>query len=222
MRVLLVEDDPMIGSALASQLVDDAHVVELVTDGRTALSYASLDGFDVVLLDLGLPGIDGIEVLQKLRATATGGPAVIIMTARGMLHEKVLGLDTGADDYLVKPFAYEELTARLRAVSRRNSPHASAVLKAGNLSLNEAQATAMAPDGTEVELTRRELALFRTLMQNPGVVLSRSQLEGQVYGSDIDIESNAIDFLIRRLRSKLGADSIRNVRGLGWMIPRGK
>lgn len=220
----MAEDDPMIASALAQRLVEDAYVVELVSDGKTAADYARLGGFDVVLLDLGLPGLDGIDVLHTLRAGSGSapGPMVIVMTARGAVSEKVAGLDAGADDYLVKPFAYEELHARLRAVGRRSSPHATAVLRAGGIALDEATATATGHDGAPVPVTRRELALLRALIRHPGVVLSRVQLEARVYGSEVEIESNAIDFIIRRLRGKLGADSIRNVRGLGWMIPRSR
>lgn len=222
MRILVAEDDPMVAAVLRQRLVEDAHVVELVTDGASALDYARLGDFDVILLDLGLPRLDGIDVLHALRAGDGPGPVVIVMTARGAVAEKVTGLDAGADDYLVKPFAYEELRARLRAVSRRGSPHDTAVLRAGGISLDEATATATAADGTAVELTRRELALLRALIRHPGAVLSRAQLEAQVYESEVEIESNAIDFLIRRLRGKLGADCIRNVRGLGWTIPAGR
>lgn len=212
----------MIASALAQRLVEDAHVVEVVTDGKTALDFARLGDFDVVLLDLGLPKLDGIDVLHTLRAGNGGAPSpvVIVMTARGTVSEKVTGLDAGADDYLVKPFAYEELHARLRAVSRRGSPHATAILRAGGIALDEAMATATDQEGVPVSLTRRELALLRALIRHPGVVLSRAQLESQVYGSEVEIESNAIDFTIKRLRGKLGADCIRNVRGLGWTILR--
>ncbi|GAA4378278.1 response regulator transcription factor [Paeniglutamicibacter cryotolerans] len=224
MRILMAEDDPMIASVLTQRLVEDAHVVEVVTDGKTALSYARLGDFDVVLLDLGLPGLDGIDVLHALRAGDEGdqGPVVIVITARGAVTDKVTGLDAGADDYLVKPFAYEELHARLRAVGRRCSSHTTAILRAGTIALDEARATACCSGGESVPLTRRELALLRALIRHPGVVLSRDQLESQVYGSDIEIESNAIDFIIRRLRGKLGGDCIRNVRGLGWMIPRAR
>ncbi|WP_202814121.1 response regulator transcription factor [Arthrobacter alpinus] len=220
----MAEDDPMIASALAQQLADDAHVVEVVADGRTALDFARLGSFDVILLDLGLPEMDGIGVLRRLRAGNEGdqGPVVIVMTARGAVSEKVMGLDAGADDYLVKPFAYEELHARLRAVGRRGSSHGTAVLRAGAIALDEATASATSHDGAPVQLTRRELALLRALIRLPGVVLSRDQLESQVYGSEVEIESNAIDFIIKRLRGKLGADCVRNVRGLGWMIPRGR
>lgn len=220
----MAEDDPMIASALGQRLVDDAHVVEVVTDGKAALDYARLGNFDVVLLDLGLPELDGIDVLRTLRAGTEGAqsPVVIVITARGAVLDKVTGLDAGADDYLVKPFAYEELHARLRAVSRRGSPHATSVLRAGGIALDEAKATATSQEGVPVSLTRRELALLRALIRHPGVVLSRAQLESQVYESEVEIESNAIDFIIKRLRGKLGGDCIRNVRGLGWMIPRGR
>ena len=220
MRILLAEDDPMIASVLLERLAEDAHVVEHVSDGPTAATYAPLGDFDVVLLDLGLPGLDGMDVLRRLRAEEGEGPAVIVMTARGRLEEKVAGLDAGADDYLTKPFAYEELRARLRAVGRRGTGHTTAHLRAGGTVLDEATASATTADGTTVPLTRRELALLRALMMHPGMVLSRGRLEAQVYEGEVEIESNAIDFLLRRLRGKLGAEVIRNVRGLGWTIPR--
>lgn len=224
MRILMAEDDQMITSVLERRLVEDAYVVEVVADGRTALEYARIGDFDVVLLDLGLPGLDGIDVLAALRASSGEGqePAVIVMTARGSLSDKVTGLDAGADDYLVKPFAYEELRARLRAVSRRSSPHSTAVLRAGSIALDESKAMVTVDDGAGVTLTRRELALLRALIRQPGVVLSRAQLESHVYESEVEIESNAIDFIIRRLRGKLGAQCIRNVRGLGWTIPKSR
>ena len=220
MRILLAEDDPMIASVLLERLAEDAHVVEHVSDGPTAATYAPLGDFDVVLLDLGLPGLDGMDVLRRLRAEEGEGPAVIVMTARGRLEEKVAGLDAGADAYLTKPFAYEELRARLRAVGRRGTGHTTAHLRAGGIVLDEATASATTADGTTVPLTRRELALLRALMMHPGMVLSRGRLEAQVYEGEVEIESNAIDFLLRRLRGKLGAEVIRNVRGLGWTIPR--
>ena len=220
MRILLAEDDPMIASVLLERLAEDAHVVARVSDGPTAATYAPLGDFDVVLLDLGLPGLDGMDVLRRLRAEEGEGPAVIVMTARGRLEEKVAGLDAGADDYLTKPFAYEELRARLRAVGRRGTGHTTAHLRAGGTVLDEATASATTADGTTVPLTRRELALLRALMMHPGMVLSRGRLEAQVYEGEVEIESNAIDFLLRRLRGKLGAEVIRNVRGLGWTIPR--
>ena len=220
MRILLAEDDPMIASVLLERLAEDAHVVEHVSDGPTTATYAPLGDFDVVLLDLGLPGLDGMDVLRRLRAEEGEGPAVIVMTARGRLEEKVAGLDAGADDYLTKPFAYEELRARLRAVGRRGTGHTTAHLRAGGIVLDEAPASATTADATTVPLPRRGLALLRALMMHPGVVLSRGRLEAQVYEGEVEIESNAIDFLLRRLRGKLGAEVIRNVRGLGWTIPR--
>lgn len=220
MRILLAEDDPMIADVLLARLAEDAHVVEHVSDGAAAATYAPLGDFDVVLLDLGLPGLDGMDVLRRLRAEEGEGPAVIVMTARGRLEEKVAGLDAGADDYLTKPFAYEELRARLRAVGRRGTGHTTARLRAGGIVLDEATASATTAEGTTVPLTRRELALLRALMMHPGMVLSRGRLEAQVYEGEVEIESNAIDFLLRRLRGKLGAEVIRNVRGLGWTIPR--
>ena len=210
----------MIGGVLTSRLSEDGHVVQLLTDGPSAKLYSQFGDFDIILLDLGLPGLDGLEVLRAVRESqgADKGPSVIVTTARGQIDDRVKGLDLGADDYLVKPFAYKELQARIRAVGRRGSVHRGAVLRAAGLTLDETSATATGIDGQENSLTRRELALLRALMLHAGQVLSRAQLEAQVYDDEVDIESNAIDFLIGKLRVKLGAKAIKNVRGLGWMV----
>ena len=218
----MAEDDQMIASVLAERLTEDSYVVERVSNGREAVDYARLGGFDVILLDLGLPGLDGLNVLRAVRngGDQFGDPAIIVMTARGLLSDKIAGLDTGADDYLVKPFAYEELRARLRAVGRRGTANSTVVLRAAGIELDESAVTAKGTSGEVAHLTRREFALLRALMRNAGVVMSRANLESYVYEGEVEIESNAIDFLIRKLRTKLGAETIRNVRGLGWMVPR--
>lgn len=221
-RILVVEDDPMIGSVLIARLAEDGHVVQLITDGPSAKQYSKFGDFDIVLLDLGLPGLDGLDVLRALRQPSTEelAPAVIVITARGSVEQRVAGLDIGADDYLVKPFAYEELLARIRAVTRRGSVHQSSILRAWGISLDESAATATGANGNPVALTKRELALLRALLLHSGQVLSRTQLEAQVYADEVDIESNAIDFLIGKLRAKLGASTIKNIRGLGWMVAK--
>lgn len=218
MRILLVEDDPMIGAVLTEQLSEAAYAVDWVRDGATAVATAFAGDYDAVLLDLGLPGRDGLDVLGSIRAD--GPTPVIILTARGRLEERVAGLDAGADDYLVKPFALAELLARLRAVTRRGDPTHSTALSNGHLSLDPQSHCASVGDRPPITLTRREFAVLRALLIRPGVVLSRGELEYRVYGDGHEVDSNAVEFTIHRLRSKLGQDAIRNVRGIGWLVPR--
>lgn len=218
MRILLVEDDPMIGNALCVALRDAAYAVDWVQDGETALRALGNQEHQAVLLDLGLPRRDGIEVLKKLRANASVLP-VIIITARDELEERVKGLDLGADDYLVKPFDIGELLARLRAALRRQGGQAAPVLSNGIISLDPA--TREASKGKVVcLLSAREFSLLQALLLRPGTILNRAQLEESIYGWNEEVESNAVDFLIHGIRKKLGADAIRNVRGAGWMVAR--
>ncbi len=219
MRILLVEDDPMIGQVLSDQLTEAAYAVDWVRDGHLALAQFIAGEYAAVLLDLGLPGRDGLDVLRRIRAEDT--TPVIVLTARGRLGERITGLDAGADDYLVKPFAFEELSARLRAVVRRAGElPATTVVAAGRLRLDPAGHSAQVGDGEAIPLTRREFAVLRALLSRPGVVLSRDELEYRVYGAGDEVESNAIEFTIHRLRAKLGAEAIRNVRGIGWLVPK--
>jgi len=221
MRVLLVEDDPMVGAALVGRLEDDAYAVDWVRRAEPGLDSMLTHDYDVVLLDLGLPELDGAGFLTRLRARGAGTP-VIVVTARSEVDSRINALDLGADDYLVKPFAAGELMARIRAVlRRRNADHADTVLSNGRLSLDVATHRAWLADGTEVALTRREFAVLRALLTRPGVIMSREDLEHRVYGWGDEVESNAIEYLIHRVRSKLGADAVRNVRGVGWMVRRG-
>lgn len=218
MRILLVEDDPMIGNALCVALRDAAYAVDWVQDGETALRALGNQEHQAVLLDLGLPRRDGIEVLKKLRANASVLP-VIIITARDELEERVKGLDLGADDYLVKPFDIGELLARLRAALRRQGGQAAPVLSNGIISLDPA--TREASKGKVVcLLSAREFSLLQALLLRPGTILNRAQLEESIYGWNEEVESNAVDFLIHGIRKKLGADAIKNVRGAGWMVAR--
>jgi two-component system, OmpR family, response regulator len=218
MRVLLVEDDRMIGAAVAQALKDAAYAVDWVTDGDAAIGAAEAETYDLVLLDLGLPSPDGLLVLQRLRRDRQQLP-VIIVTARDGIDDRIDGLDLGADDYLIKPFEVRELLARMRAILRRQGSGASPILSNGVVNLNPA--TYEASVNQEIHrLTAREFALLQALMARPGVILSREDLERHIYGWNEEVESNAVEFLIHAIRKKLGAQTIRNVRGVGWMVDR--
>ena len=218
MRILLVEDDNLIGGAIERALRDAAHAIDWVRDGAGALAVAANEDYALVLLDLGLPKKDGIEVLRELRRNKLGVP-IIIITARDAVEERIRGLDDGADDYLVKPFSIGELEARIRALLRRKHGMVDAVLRSRSLSLNTATREAMRDSKTLV-LSAREYALLQALMLRPGSILSRDELEEQIYGWNEEVASNAVEFLIHGLRKKLGKDAIKNVRGLGWMVNR--
>ena len=218
MRVLLIEDDRMVGTAMQQALKDAAYAVDWVTDGATAIHAAESEAYELALLDLGLPKADGREVLRRLRKLSRRLP-VIIVTARDGVDDRIDGLDLGADDYLVKPFEIRELLARMRAVLRREGSGSSPLLSNGRLSLDPATREASFV-GLNARLTAREFALLQALLARPGTVLSRSELERQIYGWNEEVESNAIEFLIYAIRKKLGAAAIRNVRGVGWMVDR--
>ena len=218
MRVLLIEDDKMVGAAVQQALRDAAYAVDWVTDGETAIHAAENEAYEVALLDLGLPKADGREVLRRLRAPGRKLP-VIIVTARDGVEDRIDGLDLGADDYLVKPFEIRELLARMRAVLRRQGSGSVPVLSNGKLQLDPATREASFLGETSL-LTAREFALLNALLTRPGTILSRSELERQIYGWNEEVESNAIEFLIHTIRKKLGALAIRNVRGVGWMVDR--
>lgn len=206
----------MLGGAIQVMLTDAAHAVDWVTDGHAALEAVKAAEYDAVILDLGLPRRDGLQVLRALRGEGNDIP-VVVVTARDAVEERVLGLDLGADDYLVKPFAGPELLARLRAVGRRRSGAAAPKLTNGRLTLDPATHEATM-DGHQARLTPREYALLHALMRRPGTLLSRTQLEERIYGWNDEIESNAVEFLIHSVRRRLGPDSIRNVRGVGWKV----
>lgn len=220
MRVLLIEDDQMIGAAVARALKDAAHAVDWVRDGDAAIEATSVERYDVALLDLGLPVTDGLVFLQHVRRRRDRLP-VIIVTARDSVDDRIGGLDLGADDYLVKPFEVRELLARMRAVARRQGSGASPILENGAISLDPATHVATG-EGVAHRLTAREFALLDALMARPGTILSRQDLEGRIYGWNEEVESNAIEFLIHAIRKKIGASSIRNVRGVGWMVDRAR
>lgn len=210
----------MVGAALVGRLEDDAYAVDWVQRAEPGLESMLTHDYDVVLLDLGLPELDGAGFLSKVRARGDDTP-VIVVTARSEVDSRITSLDLGADDYLVKPFAAGELMARIRAVLRRKgADHMDAVLTNGQVSLDVAAHRAWLADGKPVTLSRREFAVIRALLTRPGVILSREDLEHRVYGWGNEVESNAIEYLIYRVRSKLGAESVRNVRGVGWMVQK--
>lgn len=208
----------MIGAAVTQALKDAAYAVDWVEDGETAIEAARAEIYDLSLLDLGLPNPDGTEVLREFRKMDRQLP-VIIVTARDAIDDRIQGLDLGADDYIVKPFEIRELLARMRAILRRQGSGSSAILSNGVISLNPATHEVV-NDGGVVYLTAREFALLQALMLRPGTILSRVDLERHIYGWNEEIESNAVEFLIHAIRKKLGASSIRNVRGVGWMVDR--
>jgi two-component system OmpR family response regulator/two-component system response regulator QseB len=218
MHILLVEDDRMIGESVRAALKQDGHAVDWLRDGNSADTALNHEEFDVVLLDLGLPGKDGLDLLRALRARRKPTP-VIVLTARDALQDRVAGLDAGADDYLVKPFELEELTARMRAVVRRRAGNAEPVIEVGAIRLDPAKRE-VTRDGLPVVLSAREYAVLEALMLRPGAILSRAQLEDRLYGWGDAVESNAVPVYIHQLRRKLGADAIRNVRGVGYYVGR--
>ena len=220
MRVLLVEDDPMIGAAIQGALKDASHATDWVRDGQTALTTLGCQHYDLVLLDLGLPGKDGLEVLASIRARDNPIP-LLILTARDGLEDRLRGLDGGADDYVTKPFQMAELLARMRAVLRRKGGSAAAVLGNGTVSLDPSTKAACVLGGDPVQLSNREFSLLQALLVRPGAILSRSELEDRIYGWGEEVESNAVEYLIHALRRKLGSEVIKNVRGLGWMVSKG-
>jgi len=209
----------MIGEAVRVALRDAAYAVDWVRNGPDALSAQRAERYDVVLLDLGLPGKDGMDVLARLREGGNSTPLLII-SARDGLDDRLRGLDGGADDYVLKPFEMAELLARMRAVVRRKGGSAAALLGNGNVSLDPATREAIVGTRPAVRLSNREFALLQALLVRPGAILSRSELEDRIYGWGEEVESNAVEFLIHALRRKLGSEIIKNVRGIGWMVPR--
>ena len=218
MRVLLVEDDEMIGESVKKGLRQDGFAVDWVQDGNAAELALSGDNYDLVLLDLGLPRRTGLDVLKGLRRRGVQLP-VLIVTARDAVQDRVSGLDAGADDYLVKPFDLDELAARMRALHRRHIGRLEPEVRIGPIAVTAATHTVLR-DGKPVALSAREFALLMALVQRPGVVLSRAQLEEKLYGWGEEVGSNTIEVYIHGLRKKLGTDLIRTVRGVGYTVPR--
>ena len=218
MRVLLVEDDRMIGAAMEAALKDGSYAVDWVCDGAAASTTIDTQAYDVVLLDLGLPKKDGLAVLRTIRSRDNPVP-VLLVTARDDVKDRILGLDSGADDYVVKPFEMSELLARMRAVIRRRGGTSGPLLSNGALTLNPTTREVTVND-VNARLSGREFALLQALLIRPGAILSRSELEERIYGWGEEVESNAVEFLIHAVRKKLGNDAIRNVRGAGWMVSK--
>jgi two-component system OmpR family response regulator len=221
MRVLLVEDDPMIGEAVRAALKEASYAVDWLQRGDTVLSTLASQHYDIVLLDLGLPGRDGQQVLDDLR-TRQMSVALIVITARDGLADRLRSLDGGADDHILKPFEMAELLARMRAVLRRRDGAASPTLGNGRVTLDPVTKEARSGSGDPVRLSNREFALLQALLVRPGAILSRSELEDRIYGWEEEVESNAVEYLIHALRRKLGSEAIKNVRGLGWMVSKGE
>lgn len=216
MRALLVEDDEMIGHSLAQVLEGAGWSVDWVRDGRLAQSALADGGYTCALLDLGLPKQDGTEVLRQARAAGDATP-VLVLTARDGLEDRIRALDLGADDYLLKPFAFRELLARMRAVVRRRDGVAHSLIGSDALQLDLTTREVLI-EGRREALTAREFGLLHALLEWPGAILSREQLEQRIYGWGEEVTSNAVDVLIHGMRRKIGAEAIRNVRGLGWRV----
>jgi two-component system response regulator QseB len=218
MRVLVVEDDRMIAKGLHTALKQDGYAVDGVSDGRSAAAALRSSRFDVVLLDLGLPERDGLEVLRELRSRGDATP-VIILTARDDVQSRIQGLDAGADDYIVKPFDLDEVAARMRSVLRRAAGRGDPCIRHRGITLDPVS-RAVERDGVPVVLSAHEFAVLEALLQRPGTVLSRAQLEDRLYGWSEGIESNAVEVYVHGLRRKLGNDAIRTLRGVGYFVPK--
>lgn len=217
--ILVAEDEPRIASFVAKGLRGAGLTPTVVTDGPTALDYATTGDFDLLVLDIGLPGLDGFEVLRRLRAAGSELP-VIILTARDSVTDTVAGLEGGADDYMAKPFRFEELLARIRLRLREDRAAAPTVLRAGDLSL-DLHSRRLTVNGREVDLSAREFALAETFLRNPGRVLTREQLLSRVWGYDFDPGSNVVDVYVGYLRRKLGGGYLVTVRGMGYRLEPG-
>ncbi len=218
MRILLVEDDTLLGNGLCAGLKREDNAIDWVKNGETALSAVLETQYDCIILDIGLPRMSGLDVLKKLRKSNNDTP-VLILTAQDDLSDRVKGLDAGADDYLVKPFEFAELCARLRALTRRTRGKASEVIEYRNIVINTTAHT-VEYNNLAVELSRREFALLVELVTNQGRVLSRHHLEQKLYSWGDEIESNTIEVYIHHLRKKFQTDLIKTVRGIGYIVAK--
>jgi two-component system OmpR family response regulator len=216
MRILLVEDDPDLSRQLKQALADAGYALDYAADGEEAQFLGETEPYDAVILDLGLPKVDGVSVLERWRRAGVTAP-VLILTARGAWSEKVTGFDAGADDYLTKPFHTEELLARLRALVRRATGHASPTLSVGGLRLDPRAARASV-NGEPLRLTSLEYRLLHYMMMHNGRVISRTELVEHLYDQDFDRDSNTIEVFVGRVRKKIGSDRIETVRGLGYRL----
>ena len=220
MQILLVEDDKMIAEAVSNGLKTARYAVDWVNNGNTAEQALNSQQYDLVLLDLGLPGQDGLQVLKHLRQEKNNTP-VLIVTARDDLDSRLAGLDGGADDYIIKPFDLSELLARIRAVLRRQSGQSTPVLSNGAITLNPTNyQVTLADQSMPIELSNKEFAILQALMTRPGIIHSRADLEDKIYAWGDEVESNAIDFLIHALHKKIGKEHIKNVRVVGWLVSK--
>jgi DNA-binding response OmpR family regulator len=217
MRVLLVEDDQMIAQGLQTALRQEGYTIDWMRDGDSAAAALRSSSFDAVLLDLGLPARDGLDVLRELRRRGDATP-VLILTARDELKDRVAGLDAGADDYIVKPFDLDEVCARMRSVLRRAAGRGDPCIQHRGIRLDPVTHS-VERDGVPVRLSAHEYAVLEALLQRPGAILSRAQLEDRLYGWNEQVESNAVEVYIHGLRRKLGAEAIRTLRGVGYFIP---
>lgn len=220
MRLLLVEDDPLLGDGIRAGLAQAGFTVDWVKDGEQARTALEVEHYALTVLDLGLPRLSGDALLRGLRAQGNDMP-VIILTARDTVSDRVKGLDAGADDYLIKPFDLDELTARIRALLRRAGGRATPLIRHGALEVDPA-AHRVALNGQPVELSPREFAILAELLENCGRVLSRERLESSLYGWGGEVESNAVEVHIHHLRKKLGSELIRTIRGVGYMVEKMK
>ncbi len=218
MRLLLVEDDRSLGAGILSGLRHSGYAVDWVHDGETAESALQSEKYDLMILDLGLPRRSGLEVLDRLRKRADDLP-VLILTAADSIGSRIDGLDRGADDYMVKPFDLDELNARIRALSRRHGGRRNPVIAHGDIEVNPAAHT-VTKQGKVVDIAPREFAILQTLLENAGRVMSRSRLEETLYSWKEEIESNAVEVHVHHLRKKLGAELIRTIRGVGYIVDK--
>jgi two-component system response regulator QseB len=220
MRILIYEDDPAIGDAVKRRLQQDGYTVDWVEEGVSLRSADEYDAFTVIILDLGLPGEDGLSVLKGLRAMGSGTP-VLILTARDSLGDRVKGLDASADDYLVKPFMMDELLARVRALARRKAAKAHDIVRYGEIEI-ETAGLIVRKNGEVIEFTPKLFNLLLALVINSGRVLTRTEIDEKLYGWGGEAESNTLEVYISQIRKKLGSGFIKTVRGVGYMVPRGR
>lgn len=218
MRLLLVEDDYLLGDAVKTGLTQFGYTVDWLKDGESAYNALKCESFEVIILDLGLPKLSGLDFLQSIRREGNTTP-VIIVTARESIEDRVRGLDSGGDDYLIKPLDLNELSARVRALARRSHGRAESAIQYRNIILDPA-AHSVLLDGNPVNLPRREFALLQKLLENTGQVLSREQLMQSIYGWVEEVESNTLEVHIHYLRKKLNANFIRTIRGIGYMVEK--
>ncbi len=216
MRILLIEDDPGLGSAVRDEIAAEGHVPDLAPTLAYARDLVATMSYDLILLDLGLPDGRGLDFLKTLRAKGSVTP-VMILTAHDRITERIEGLNAGADDYIVKPFDLAELTARINAVARRYSGNPNPLISLGGLEIDLAAHAIHGPDG-QIDLSQREWIIFEALLQRPGQIVSKSQIEDQLYSFDAEVESNTIEVYVSRLRKKLGKDVVHTIRGLGYRL----